>query len=312
VVAAACFVLCRDVKWGVLFVGVAAALLVGVGVWQNAASNGMFLQSAYYFTLNHPWQSNRLWDEVLFRHVLGRFALMTFLSLLPILLMDGRRYFFNLLKAEYVMLGAGFLVTCIAQPKMGSGGQQSLVFDAALLMCGAVGLHRLGEAFAAPARHYILALVVFLQTATLLLPSISNYPLWLIDRHDREHFRQVAEVFKRGRTCYLFFPYLPTTFGQPDSGLYGDEGTMWKNGQLVYDEPDYINEPFRRQEFDFVLVPASVNQRDPTVKAIVENYRAVQKLPGHPRGTFGGEARFETYIFQAHRLLPPDLGPGGG
>jgi hypothetical protein len=123
-------------------------------------------------------------------------------------------------------------------------------------------------------------------------------------------YQQVTDVFRSGRTAFFYCSYLPTLFGQPESGQYGDETMKWKNGRTDYSAtPPSIYEPFVREEYDNVILPVFADQRDPAVQAILTHYKAVARLPEHPRGVAGGNFRYEKVVFKANRLLPASVGP---
>jgi len=314
VVAGCFYILLASRKLGLISVAVALAVLGGLSAWEIQTSHGLFLRS-FMMTSEHKWHVERLFNEVLYPHLLGRYGIMAALTVLPLILAGMKKFWPSVLKPEVVMCGAGVAVACIAEPKEGSGASQALVAYAGVALCGSIGLHELLAFLPEARRSPALAWLLVLQMLTLNLPAVSEFRPRLVDRSDREAYGQVAEIFRNNRACYLFFGFLPTLFGQPDNGNYGDDSTMWENGQLVYDEPPEMNESFRRQEFDVVLLPGYVDRRDPTVAAILENYQAVGQIPRHPRGTHGGNARWEKYIFRAKRLLPPELpatNPTGG
>jgi len=311
VVAGTFLVFTRNARWGGLMLAVEVVMLGGVAVWLNDISNGQFLEATTEYTRRHPWVANDLFNQVLFPDLLGRFGPMTAMTLVPLLFCKMKEWWPSVLRAEYVMCGAGILVACISQPKAGSGSTQALIGYSGLLVCGSMGLTRLVECVPEEAGRRLTAWLVSLQIVVMWLPGTREFRYRLIDAGDREQYERVAEMFRAGRTCFYHFGYIPTTFGQPEAGVYGDESTMWKDGRQVWNKPEHLHEPFRRQEFDYVIVPEFADGRDPTVQAIVENYEAVGKLPQHPRGRHGGNARWGKIVFQAKRLLPQqDLSPG--
>ena len=93
----------------------------------------------------------------------------------------------------------------------------------------------------------------------------------------------------------------------------GDEFTSWVDGKRDYSGvPDRLLAPFRNQEFDYVIMTPYVDNADPAVKTIIENYKPINVIPRHPRGPRGGNMRYEQYILRAKRLLPEEpVAPAG-
>lgn len=303
-VAAGALVYLRAPRLGALYGAVAAGFLVVVGWWLNVTSHGYFLRNVLGAG-DAPWLVQRLWTEVFFPDLLGRYGLMTVLMMFPVLATRRRTLLGFALKPEYVMCAAGIAVTCIAQPKYGSGPLHALVAYAGISVCGAIGLHHLSRMLPSWLSDRLLAWVVVLQLIILLISGVPTYSTLLVDEVDRAMYKQVADVFRSGRTAFYYWSYLPTLFGQPESGQYGDETMKWKDGRTDYSAtPASIYEPFVREEYDYVILPVFADQRDPSVQAVLAHYKAVSRLPGHPRGTVGGNFRYEKVVFKANRLMP--------
>ena len=303
--AAGVLVFFRSPRQAAVYGAVSAGFLAVVCVWLNVTSDGYFLRNVLGAG-DAPWLIQRLWTEVLFPDLLGRYGLMTALLLVPVLAVArGRDVFSFALKPEYVLCAAGIAVACIAQPKYGSGPLHALVGYAGISICGAIALYQLGRMLPRPLADLFPAWIVILQTVILLLSGVPTYSALFVDSYDQAMYQQVTEVFKRGRTAFFYYPFLPTLFGQPEAGQYGDETMKWKNGRTDYSAtPPSIYEPFVREEYDYVILPVFADQRDPTVQAILSHYKGVSKLPGHPRGVAGGNFRYEKVVFMANRLQP--------
>lgn len=300
--AAGVLILLRSPRLAGVYAGVAAGFLGLVVWWLQASSDGYFLRNVLGAG-EAPWLVQRLWNEVLFPDLLGRYGLMAALAAVPLLMSRPRDLFGFVLKPEYVMCAAGIGVAIIAQPKYGSGPLHALVAYAGLSICGAIGLWHLARLLPAPLNGTLPAWTALLQVCVLLVSGVPTYSTLLVDDADRAMHQQVEDVFKSGRTAFFYFPYMPTLYGQPEAGLYGDETMKWKNGQTDYSAtPPEIYAPFVRQEYDYAILPVFADQRDPAVRAILENYTGVTRLPGHPRGPAGGNFRYEKIVFKAKRL----------
>lgn len=304
-VAAGVLIFLQAPRLAVVYAAISVGLLALVCTWLNITSHGYFLLNVMGAG-DAPWLIQRLWTEVLFPDLLGRYGLMAALLLIPVFALPNIREVFALvLKPEYVLCAAGIAVACIAQPKYGSGPTQALVGYAGLSICGTIALYQLGRMLSRSLAELFSLWIVVLQIVILLLSGVTTYSSLFIDDDDRAMYQQITEVFKRGRAAFFYFPFLPTLFGQPEAGQYGDETMKWKNGRADYSStPPSIYEPFVREEYDYVILPVFADQRDPSVQAILAHYKAVSKLPGHPRGVIGGNFRYEKVVFEANRLHP--------
>jgi hypothetical protein len=239
----------------------------------------------------------------LFPDLLGRFGLMIAVLLVPFLLCESFRDFWRrAIRIEYVMLGAGVLVALIAQPKHGSGRVQAIMAYAALLSCGMIGLWFLQQQMPEKFGRRLVSLVVLGEMVVLMIPAVTGQKALMADDFDWRLQDSIGSVFKSGLTCFYPYGYIPTVYGQPDTGPLGDE-LMWKDGKLDYSlKPDKLSKPFRDQYYDYVIMAGFSTREDPIVQAIVENYDAVDRLPTHPNGPAGGNMRFGHYVFRAKRL----------
>ena len=309
------YLLVENRRLAAWFGGVSLGLVAAVFYWQNASTDGEFWTQAFESAGVAPWFAQRIWNEVLFPDLLGRFGIFFALVAVSIFLAD-TGFWRTVWRPEYLMFGAGVAVAVIAQPKLGSGATQALVGYAGIAVCGAIGLHRLFKALPQKAAGGVVAALVAFQTAAVMLPMISGYSVNLVDDDDRAKYRQIADVFGQGRSCVLYYAYLPKVFGQPDSGPFGEERSIWKNKRIDYsNKPDSVNKPFHEQEYDNVIVGVYSPREDPTLQAVLANYKPVARIPAHPRGVQGGNLRYEYIVFRANRLLPPDTGaaqPGQG
>lgn len=292
---------------------VTGAVLVGVPFWHlQAQSNGEFLTIIGHNTGTPPWVPARLWNEVYGRDFFGKFGIMAAAALLPLLLAKKGTFWKTLLTPEYFLCGAGIGVASIAIPKIGSGEVHAMLGYAGLCICGCIGIHQLAKRLTPDVGARVLVAVPLLQVAVLAVLLLGHIRDALIDEYDRAKYAQISAVFRTGRTCLWGVPYIQKAFGQPISGYPGDERSVWHMGRMRYDKPEPLLQPFRRQEFDYIVMPAFMDRSDPMVQVILENYQPVDRLPGHPRGAKGGNLRYDYYVLRANRLggaMP--RGPGG-
>ena len=61
--------------------------------------------------------------------------------------------------------------------------------------------------------------------------------------------------------------------------------------------------PYREQRYDYVILGAStIDQADPTIQAIMENYSIAGTLPPHPTRPNTLMLRYPIYILRANRM----------
>jgi hypothetical protein len=314
VAAGGAFVLAANPRKFMHYLAMAVLVCGGVLAYLQISSNGLFYDIVVRQNQGPPWDLSRLLGEVWGAQFLGQVALLFFLSLWPILSSKSfSEAWKQLLTAEYAMLASGLLVASIAQPKFGSGPNHAVIAIAGLIVCGFRGLKlmisRLGDSkWADKTRN----LIVVLQATTLLVPAWAQSHDHLIDRYDKNKYQQIAEVFKKGYTIMYHYSYITSSFGYPEGGNQGNEMCRWINGQWSYaNKPDFLSQPYREQRFDYVILGASVvDQNDPTIKAILENYSVISTLPAHPVYPNTLMLRYPVFILRANRLAPRGLGPG--
>ena len=314
VAAIAFLLLLTSRKQAWVFLGTCGILLIISFLYLNSTSNGEFYRWTVLANRAPPWAINRLWQEVFQMELFGAFGIMAAMTLIPVLQSKSAQEFWKtVLTPEYVMCGAGIVVVSISQPKMGSGGIHAMIAFAGLAVCGSMGIHALSKLIQGPLGQRIAAWLVTAQLVIMLVPAMNNYGPNLIDQYDREKYNQISSVFQSGRTCVFGFHYLSKEFGQPWSGVPGDEFTSWVDGKRDYSGvPDRLIAPFRNQEFDYVIMSPYVDNADPVVKTIIENYKPINVIPRHPRGPRGGNMRYEHYILMAKRLLPEESAAPAG
>lgn len=320
VVAAAALVAVTR-EWRALgaYLATAAVLLVGALIGLNAASQGAFYRIIVEENQGPPWLGHRIGAEVLSQFYLGLFALMLIAALVPLLRGERGAWWRTLWRAEYVMAGAGVAVACIAWPKLGSGSSHGFIGAAGLVICGCIGLQHWMANGAAAGRALLMPAIVLLQVLIVFLPAMREYRFTLFDDADYQKYERVASYFRAGKTVFYQYPYLPRVFGQPATGHYGNEACRWQNGRWTFAaKPASLSEPFRKQEFDYVILSVLNDGSDPVVRAAMENYQPIDRLPQHPRGRDWGSMREELLVLKAKRLLAPAVpaparpAPGGG
>ncbi len=282
---------------------IAAAVLIGIPFAHlQAQSHGEFLTIIGKNSGTPPWMVNRLWEEVYAKHFFGKFGLMALMTLVPLLYAKKGEFWKTLLTPEYFMFGAGLGVASIAVPKIGSGEVHAIIGYTGLAICGSIGVFRLWKAVPGELGGRLFITIPLAQTIVLLAAFGTNYQYDLVDDHDRAKFSEISRVFANGKTCFWGYPYIQKEFGQPLNGYPGDERSVWNNGRMQYNKSDELLRPFAQQDFDYIIMPAFLDQNDPMVQVILKNYQAVGRLPGHPRGPRGGNMRYEYYICRANRI----------
>ena len=304
VVAGTCLVFVRSRKLGLIYGTISIGIVVIVCAWLNASSHGEFYRQTVTSQTDHPWILARLWDEVFSREMLGTFGVLFLMSLVPFVSARPRELWAEIWKAEYVLFGSGLAVACIAHPKLGSGPTQAIMAVTGCAICGCIGLHRLARSLQTPFSTKFVAVAAAFQLITMLLPLLNTYPAYLIDHYDFDKFDQVSKVFQKGSAIYYGeWVYMPVVFGQPPSGHYGDENAKWSHNRMDYArKPDSLVEPFRRQQFDYIILEIPTDGADPSVRAIADNYVGIAKLPPHPEYRQAGTLRGEQIVLQAKRL----------
>jgi hypothetical protein len=254
---------------------------------------------------------NRLWSEVVSGELFGQYGLMLASAFVPLLLVHRRGLWRILISPQYVLCGAGIAVACVAQPKLGSGSNHVFMAFAGLAICGCIGLAWLSRNVPGLLGKRLKLLFVAIQLTVVMIPGLRDYTAYLADDLDRRKYETIAEIFRAGKTCmYGGFVYLPVVFGQPPSGHYGDELSRWTNSQMDFaNKPDSLVEPFRRQEFDYVIMDLYGDQSDPTIRAVLENYTLVAQLPAHKKARGDLNMRFGQVVLQANRLVIPKWFP---
>lgn len=307
VVAAGVFVLLKHPRSFLAYAVPALLVCGGSLALLQFRSGGAFFDIVVRENLGPPWEFGRLIREVWLGQFLGQTAILALFSLWP-LVRGGTRHaaWDRMLSPEYAMAGSGLLVASIAQPKFGSGNLHGVIGMAGLIICGWHGLHVLLQDLREPliaARLRFLA--VTLQTLVLLAPAWEQASLQRIDAADRERYGEIAAVFNRGSTVLYHFPYIASSFGQAEAGHQGDEKCRWVDGKWSHaNKPDFLSEPYKQQRFDYVILGASViDQDDPTIRAIVENYSVVRTLPEHPTKPNTLMLRYPIFVLKAKRLL---------
>ena len=301
----------------VLFYAVPALLVCGGGLaFLQLQSGGLFYDIVVRQNQGPPRDPARLWSEVWGAQFLGQALLMLVFALWPLVSSKtvGEAWR-RLLTPEYVMAASGILVACIAQPKMGSGNNHAVIAFAGLVICGLEGLQgAAGQFREARMGRTFLAAVVVLQQVVLMLPAWKEATMRFLDAVDRSKYEQVADVFRKGNTILYHFPYISRSFGYPEGGHQGNETCRWIDGKWSWaNKPDFLNVPYREQRYDYVILCASVVDRDdPTIQAIMENYSLSMTLPPHPTKPNTLMLRYPVFVLKANRLANrPAVSTGG-
>ena len=311
VAAAGLYVLLRSPR-KILFFAIPALVVCGGGLaFLQLQSGGLFYDIVVRQNQGPPRDPARLWSEVWGTQFLGQALLMLAFSMWPLISSKtvGEAWR-RLLTPEYVMAASGILVACIAQPKMGSGNNHAVIAFAGLIICGMEGIQSVGGQFREGwmGKNFVTALVV-MQSVVLLMPAWKEASMRFLDAVDRSKYDQVADVFRRGNTILYHFPYISRAFGYPEGGHQGNETCRWIDGQWSWaNKPDFLSVPYREQRYDYVILCASVVDRDdPTIQAIMENYSVSMTLPPHPTKPNTLMLRYPVFVLKANRLAtrPP-------
>ena len=306
VAAGAAYVLVARPRRAGAYLATAVVVCGGVLAWLQLSSGGQFYDIVVKYNRGPFWDAGRLWSEVWSVQYLGQYVLLLFLSLWPLFsARSGAEAWRRLATPEYAMAAAGIVVSCIAQPKFGSGNNHAVIAIAGLIVCGFQGLRRMaGRPAETDGAAATRGLLVALQVAGLVaLAWTPTRDRW-IDRYDRNKYEQIAEVFRKGHTIMYHYPYLTGSFGYPEGGHHGSEMCRWIDGRWSYaNKPDFLSAPYREQRFDYVILGASVvDQDDPTIQAILDNYGVVATLPPHPTRPNTMMLRYPVFVLKAKRL----------
>ena len=306
VAAGAAYVLIARPRRFLHYLVPAAILCGGVLAYLQISSGGLFYDIIVTYNRGPSWDSARLLNEVWGLQFLGQVVLLFVLSLWP--LFASRSFseaWRQLVSPEYAMAASGILVACIAQPKFGSGNNHAVIAIAGLIVCGFRGLRRMASGMAdAKGAERTVNLLAALQGIALLILAWPVARDRFVDRYDRSKFEQIDEVFRKGWTIMYHYPYITGSHGYPEGGHHGSEMCRWIDGRWSYaNKPDFLSAPYREQRFDYVILGASVvDQADPTIQAILENYAVVSTLPPHPIRPNTLMLRYPVFVLKAKRL----------
>ncbi len=312
VAAGALYVLLKSPRKFLFYAGAALVICGGGLAYLQLSSGGQFYKVIVTENQGPFWDSARLLREVWGSQFFGQVLILLLCSLWPIVSSKSLRAAWGrLLTPEVVMAASGMLVASIAQPKFGSGNNHAVVAMAGLVICGWQGLQvaasqireRKGPRWNA-VFPTVLSLTVVLQTILLLVPAWKMASVRFIDTFDRLRYEQVEGVFKKGYTILYHFPYITRSFGYPEAGHQGNEMCRWIHGQWNWaNKPDFLSEPYREQRFDYVVLCASVvDQGDPTIRAILDNYSISAQLPAHLTRPNTLMLRYPLFVLRANRL----------
>lgn len=308
VVAAIVMLFFRERKHMLVFTGIVLAIL-GASFWYLETYEGNFFLQTVTSNAGVAWMWKRIFTEVFQDFFFGSIGFMLLFAFIYLLIddqFDQRSFWRRIWKSEYVMALAGIGVGIIASPKLGSGIPHCFIAGGGLTLCGMAGLYQISKLIKPSCSERICLGVALAQIFAILLLAVPIYPEFLIDHYDREKMANIANVFKAGRTCMFGVSYIQRHFGQPSAGQADDEPTKWKNGKLTYAFiPDELTLPFKKQEFDYVIVASYFDPNHPVAKAITENYKTmIGRFPAHPKYPRIGDMRFDCYVLQANRLRP--------
>jgi len=311
VVAAAVLLLLKSRRLVLPYVLACLAMLGSSLVLIQRFGGEEFLRVTFAANLGPPWVLERLLKEVVLRNLMGIGGFTVLLTLFYLL--DDRfgGFWERVLRPEFVMCASGFGVACISSPKIGSGGLHQVLSLAGFAICGYAALAKLANSEKSSLWRQTILWVPLLQLLFGLVVAIEDYPYNLADRHDRQKYESIANVFRSGRTCMYGFSYIQKVFGQPLRGYLPDEPSKWVNGRMDYsgvteEMKKELTAPFTEKEFDFVIMTQAASRLCPVAQAVMENYQAVGVIPGHPRGPRGGNFRFQFYVMRPKP--PPQAG----
>lgn len=306
VVAAGTMLFFVERKRTLVFVGIALAILA-TSFWYLETYEGDFYRQIIQSNTSEPYMWKRIFTEVL-PFYLGTSAFVLVFAFIHLLVddqFDRRSFWRRIWKIEYVIAVAGIGVGIIASPKLGSGPtSHAIIGVGGLALCGMAGLYQTAKLIKPSCSERICVGVALAQIAAIMLLAVPTYPSCLIDRYDRKKNANIANVFNSGRTCLFGCPYIQRQYGQPSAGVPDDSPTKFKNGQLTYEFiPEELSLPFKKQEFDYVIVGSYFDPAHPVVKAIMENYKTMLgRFPAHPKYPREGGMRFDCYVLKANRL----------
>lgn len=296
----------RDFRQAAIFAMVALAICGGAIAGLQWQSSGMFYTITVTENRGPPWIASRLLNEVWGLEFLGHAGIFLLLSLWHVAaagsLSEARQL---LARPEYVMAASGLFVASVAHPKLGSGNVHGVIAFAGLIVCGLQGARQFALATRERWQGIVFRnCVVILQAVTFAIPAWNEGSNWFIDTEDRQRFARIASVFREAPTVMYHFPYLSRAFGHREGGHQGSELCRWVDGQWNWSrKPDFLNTPYREQAFDHVILCTSViDNNDPTIRAIGENYTVTEVLPAHSTRPNTLMLRYPLVIMTSNRV----------
>jgi hypothetical protein len=234
-----------------------AGTLISCGIaYYTIIRQAPFIFNVFAFLSMEPILWNRLLDPVLFPQITGRLGAVTALFVAGLLCTTKRWQ--ELLKPEYIFLGAAAVSGVYASLKYGSGLSHHVLFYGLLIACALSLVEKMMKrGMAQPVLVYTL--LVLQATA-----EISDIRPYLINALDQDRYDKIQELLATPgkRTQYYFHGYQSILVGKPAYcvGLMEPEDYYLRH-RISY-HPDYIK-LWESDPFDLFLinVPLEANSQ---------------------------------------------------
>ncbi len=267
------YVFIRNVKKGVAALLLLAVLFATTAFYETMRPGSMFWFNVFQRNALDPLILSRFWNPILYPQLLGRFGVL--IALIISGLFTIKWFSRDVLKIEYIMLGASAFVGIFAAMKYGSGQQQALIFYGLLIVNGIVFLHQLQVA---EKLHHS---AVFGLLIVQLLALRHDSGLLLITPADEARYDIVMRYLSTpGKNTYMFeFGYLNLLAGKP---IYANPqyDTVHKHETGRVRFYDAYQDYWDTIPFDILIVflPLPDNGQI-MVPYLNEYYRPIQELP---------------------------------
>lgn len=270
-VAGVFFILCKDVRKGFAAAAICALITATGMLYYHLQPESSYIQQTFSHG-DDPMIWDRFLNPVIYPELLGRFGSLIGILIAAIFISTTR--FRDLVRPEYVMLGAATVVGLVTQCKYGSGPTQAILMYGLVISCGLAVLHDLWRrGFLPPS---LVLAILSIQGICL----IYNPAKYLITNGDVARMRQIIEICATpGKEVY----YINQGFYNVLAGKkpYANVGrSCWHNG--VYDRsryPEFFRTFVESDPFDIVIIDVPLEDNSWLMyERLDKNYMAVQQI----------------------------------
>jgi hypothetical protein len=267
-----------------------AAVLIGAGTaYYSLILHAPFIFNVFECMSMEPMFWNRLLDPVLFPQITGRLGIITGLFIAGLLCTDAR--WRDLLKPEYIFLGAAGVSGIYCSLKYGSGLEHHILFYGLLIACALpLAARMIEQGISRP-------VLIFSLLAVQALAEVYDVRPNLITAVDQNRFEKILNILAAPgkRTQFYFHGYHSILIGKPSyvTGLMEPED-IYRHNKVSY-STNYINfwnsDPF---DLFIIYVPLEANSQL-AVQHLQRDFKPVGELPavGNDR-----EPRKQLVIFE--------------